>query len=534
MARDSAVRYGDAAAVIDGASHLSFIQVAETMYRVAASLMATGIGPGDRIGLWAPNSATWIPAALGIQATGAWLVPLNTRYLATEAAGVLRRSNARALFVVSSFQNRDYVEPLRAEAPDLACLSTVVSMPPPGAASGSEWDAFLSTGRAIPRAKVDQRIDGLGADSICDVIYTSGTTGEPKGVLLSHGRSLRCYESYNSAFGLRAGQRQLVANPFFHCFGYKAGWMLGLMVGAATVPVAVFDARECLRLIEEHRISHMPGSPTMFWAMINHGERRRFDLTSLDTVMLAAASIPVELVRAVRSDLQVGTTLTGYGLTENHALGTFTRPGDEPLTVATTVGRAAPDIELRVVGDDGNELQPGEQGELEIGGYAHMLGYLDDPEATRTAFHDGWLRTGDVARIDDRGYVSITDRKKDIYIMGGFNVAPAEVEAALIQMPGVAEVAVVGKPDPHFGEVGAAFVVAKNGVELTADDVVEFARGQLANFKVPRQVELVPALPHNATGKVLKEKLREWVRGGASQPPQTIVADRDWAVDRAL
>jgi acyl-CoA synthetase (AMP-forming)/AMP-acid ligase II len=509
MARSSAVRYGDAPAVIDGDVVLSFRDVADTMRRVAASLIANGVRPGDRIGLWAPNCAAWIPVALGIQAAGAWLVPLNTRYLGAEAAHILRASDARALFVPDSFRDVDYVGMLTTEDPSLRCLDDVIRIPGPGEATAAAWTEFLARGADVSDDDIDAVINQLEDRDVCDVIFTSGTTGAPKGVLLAHGPSLRCYESYNTAFGLDEGQRQLVANPFFHCFGYKAGWMLGLLVGAVTVPMAVFDPSECLALIERERVTHMPGSPTLFWSMINHPDRSSYDISSLQTVMVAAASIPVELVDAVRSELGVSTVLTGYGLTENHALGTFSRPQDDAQTISTTVGQPAPDLEMRIVDEIGEPVPTGSQGELEIRGYARMLGYLDDEVSTRAAFHDGWLRTGDVAVIDDRGYVSITDRKKDIYVMGGFNVAPAEVEAALMNHPGIAEVAVVGMPDAKFGEVGAAFVVAKRGSGLTADDVTGFARTRLANFKVPRRVDIVDGLPHNATGKVLKGRLRE-------------------------
>jgi acyl-CoA synthetase (AMP-forming)/AMP-acid ligase II len=519
MARAAGERFGDAPAVIDGDVTLSFAEVASTMKRVAAALMAAGVQAGDRVGLWAPNSALWIPAALGVQAAGAWLVPLNTRYRGAESAHILQASGAKVLIVVDSFLDTDHVGLLADEAPDLECLRTVVRLPPPGRATGEAWEAFLRRGSPIPDTEVDASIDAIGPEAVSDVIFTSGTTGRPKGVLLSHGRSLRCYESYNTAFGLREGQRQLVANPFFHCFGYKAGWMLGLLVGAVTIPVPVFEAGACLELMTRHRVTHMPGSPTMFWSLIDHPDRGASDISALDTVMLAAASIPVELVEAVRERLAVGTVLTGYGLTENHALGTFTRPGDDAHTIATTVGRPAPDLEMRVVDDLGSVLPAGSPGELEIRGYAHMLGYLDDEAATREAFHDGWLRTGDVAVIDERGYVSITDRKKDMFIVGGFNVAPAEVEAALLTHDDITEVAVVGMPDPRFGEVGAAFVVPRAGSQLTAADVVALARAKLANFKVPRLVHLVSDLPHNATGKLLKGPLREQLRESGAEAP---------------
>lgn len=506
MALASAERFGRAPAVLDGAVTLSFGEVARDMERVAMALVARGVRPGDRVALWAPNSASWIVAALGVHAAGAWLVPLNTRFRGSEAAYVVGRAKVAALLVVDEFMGTDHVGLLTAAAPELTARTPIVRIPGPGRYA---WSGVLGEGDAADRAEVHRRVAALGPDDVSDVIFTSGTTGSPKGVLLRHGASLRAYEAYNTGFGLGEGDRHLVATPFFHCFGYKAGWMLSLLVGAATVPVAVFDAGRALDAVERLRISHMPGSPAIFTGMLDHPSRPGRDLSSLRVGIVAAASFPDRLVSRMREGLGLDVVMTGYGLTENHAIGTFTVPTDPDEIVDETVGRPAEGVTVRIVGPDGADLGPGEQGELLLGGYAHMTGYYDDPEATAEAFTDGWLRTGDLAVRDERGYVRITDRLKDLYIMGGFNVAPAEVENSLSGMPAIDQVAVVGMPDPHFGEVGAAFVVPRPGVALTADEVIAFARGAMANYKVPRHVEIVAELPVNASGKVVKQRLRE-------------------------
>lgn len=514
MAVEAARQFGTAWAVIDGDVRLTFEDVAAEMRRVAKALVATGVSRGDRVALWAPNSAAWITGALGVLASGAWLVPVNTRFRPSEAAHVLERADAHSLLVVERFLGTDYRAGLEREAPGLRALERATTIPPPASTDATGWTEFLRRGDEIPDAEVDRRIAETRAEDVCDIIFTSGTTGAPKGVMLRHGASLRCYESYNLGFGLAAGDTHMVAPPFFHCFGYKAGWMLSLMVGATTIPLPVFDAEEAMTLIQRHRVSHMPGAPTMYDAIVNHPSRVQYDLSSLESTLVSSASIPESLVRDMREVLGVEHVMTGYGLTENHALGSFTVPDDPPCAVTSTTGRPAPDVVMRIVGDDGREMPAGEPGEVLIGGYALMSGYYQDPEATAAVLVDGWLKTGDIGTIDEKGYLRITDRKKDMYVMGGFNVAPAEVEGVLRALEDVEQVAVVGIPDDHFGEVGAAFVVPTPGAELTEATVLEWARDRLANFKVPRRVVIVDALPLNATGKVLKDELRHLASEG--------------------
>ncbi len=304
----------------------------------------------------------------------------------------------------------------------------------------------------------------------------------------------------------------MVPTPFFHCFGYKAGWMIGLMKGAVTFPIAVFEADAVLELIQRERITHMPGPPTMFSAVLDHPRRDEYDLSSLRQAIVGAATIPAVLVRRMRDELGIGSILSAYGLTENHALVSLTAPDDPPDVVATTVGRVLADVDLRVVDDAGHDAPAGEPGELLVRGPFLMTGYYEDADATSRTIVDGWLHTGDVGVLDTEGYLRITDRKKDMFIVGGFNVAPAEVEKALGAMAGIAQVAVVGIPDAYFGEVGAAFVIPTPGADVAPDDVMAYAREHLANYKVPRRVFLVEEFPVNATGKVLKNDLREQVQ----------------------
>ena len=509
MVRASAARFGDREAVVDGETRLSFVDVEHQMTAVARSLIAAGVEPGDRVAVWAPNSAAWIAAGLGVLAAGAWLVPLNTRLKGEEAAYILRKTDARLLFAPREFLGTDFVASLRAAAPTLRALEHTVELPLPGESTGEGWEEFVALGDAVPLERAQAVVDKGGADDVSDVIFTSGTTGSPKGVMLRHGASLRGYEIFSESFDLREHDRYVVPTPFFHCFGYKAGWMIGLMKGAVTFPIAVFDVDTVLELIQRERITHMPGPPTMFSALLDHPRRDEYDLSSLRQAIVGAATIPAVLVRRMRDELGIGSILSAYGLTENHALVSLTAPDDPPDVVATTVGRVLSDVDLRVVDDAGNDAPPGEAGELLVRGPFLMAGYYDDADATSRTIVDGWLHTGDVGVLDADSYLRITDRKKDMFIVGGFNVAPAEVEKALSAMAGIAQAAVVGIPDDYFGEVGAAFVIPAPGAHLAPDDVLAYAREHLANFKVPRRVILVEEFPVNATGKVLKNELRE-------------------------
>lgn len=510
MVRASAVRFGSADALVDGDRRWSFSAVEEQMLAVARSFIASGVEPGDRIAVWAPNSVDWVILATGAHAAGAWLVPLNTRLKGDEAAYILAKTDARMLFAADGFLDSDYSGSVTAVDPGLRALRGLVRMPPPTGTTekGDDWKAFLARGDTIDSSAVDSRIAAASPNDVSDIIFTSGTTGAPKGVMLRHGASLRGYRIFADRFGLDEGDRYVIPTPFFHCFGYKAGWMASLMAGSVAFPVPVFDAEAMLELIQRERITHVPGPPTMFVGMLDHPRRSAFDLSSLQHAMIGAASIPAVLVDRVREHLGVNAILSAYGLTENHGLATLTEPDDPADIVSTTVGRPLPDIEVRIVDDDGNDVTPGDDGDLLLRGPFLMSGYFDDEEATAAAIVDGWLHTGDVGHFDGDGYLHITDRKKDLFIVGGFNVAPAEVEKALLGMGGVAQVAVVGMPDAYFGEVGAAFVVPQEAIDLTADAVSAYAREHLANYKVPRRVEIVSTLPLNATGKVRKDELR--------------------------
>ena len=470
--------------------------------------MAAGIEPGDRVAIWAPNLHEWILAAIGLQSAGAVLVPLNTRYKGGEAAYILNKSGARILCTVAGeFLGNDYVSAIAGEK--TPGLERIVALR--GQADGAQsWDDFLASGDGVSDEDALARANAVDPGDLSDMMFTSGTTGKPKGVMTAHGQNLRVFETWSEVVGLREGDRYLIINPFFHAFGYKSGWLSCLMRGATILPHLVFDVDEVLGRVAADRVSMLPGPPTIYQSILAHPKLGEYDLSNLRLAVTGAAAIPVELIHRMRDELGFETIVTGYGLTECCGTVSMCRHDDDPETIATTSGRAIDGIEVKCVDPDGKEVERGEPGEVVVRGYNLMRGYFDDEAATaETIDADGWLHTGDIAVMDERGYLRITDRIKDMFIMGGFNCYPAEIEGLLFEMDGVAQVAVIGVPDDRMGEVGAAFVVLEEGANLTNDDVHAWAREHMANFKVPRHVRVVDALPMNASGKVTKFELRE-------------------------
>lgn len=511
----SAARFGERSAVEDGPVKLSFRALAERARDATRAFVAAGLAPGERVAIWAPNLHEWIVTALGLLGAGGVLVPLNTRFKAAEAAYVLRKSGARWLFTVGEFLGTNYAASLRGERlPELA--ATVLLR---GEAEGAEpWAAFLARGAAVTEGQAHARSEAVSQGDLSDLLFTSGTTGHPKGVMTTHGQNLRAFAAWSEVVGLREGDRYLVVNPFFHAFGYKAGWLASLMRGATVLPHAVFDVPEVLARVGKEAVSVLPGPPTLYQSILAHPQRGAFDLSSLRLAVTGAAAIPVEMIRRMKDELGFETVITGYGLTECCGIVSMCRTDDDPETIATTSGRAIPGVEVRCVDEVGREVPRGEPGEVVVRGYNVMRGYFEEPEETaRTIDAEGWLHTGDVAVMDARGYLRITDRIKDMFITGGFNCYPAEIENLMYGHGGIAQVAVVGVPDARLGEVGMAFVVPAPGASLDPEALVAWCRAHMANYKVPRRVELVAALPVNAAGKVMKFQLRERVREQGAQ-----------------
>lgn len=495
----AAERWGDAPALLEYGETWSFNHLWAECRKVAAAMLARGIGEGDRIAIWAPNCREWVAAAVGAMTVGAAIVPLNTRLKGREAGDILRRTRARLLICAENFLGTDYAVLLTDES--LPALEATIRF-------GAEWDAFVMQGQCIDTASIDAALARLTPDHLSDVMFTSGTTGAPKGVMMTYGRVIPQCGVWIANTGLSAGERYLIVNPFFHSFGMKVGWVACLIAGAVMVPMAQFDARAAAEAIARDRINFLPGPPTIFQMLLAEKERQNFDCSSLRGGTTGAATVPPVLVERIRTELGMRDLITAYGMTECVNI-TGCRPGDPVELIAQTCGAAIPGNEVIVVGPDGAELPRRQAGEIRVRGQGVMLGYLDDPAATAEAIDgDGWLHTGDVGWMDEAGYLRITDRLKDMYISGGFNVYPAEVEKLLANHPAIAMVAVVGVADDRMGEVGRAFVVLRPGATADEAGLSAWSRENMANYKVPRGFVFVDDLPRNASGKVLKTELR--------------------------
>jgi HIP---CoA ligase len=467
MVLSAADRFGDAEAIVDGALRLSFAQLVERIRCAAGAFADLGVGKGDRVAIWAPNSAEWIIAAFGLLSAGGVLVPVNTRFKTDEAGDIIARSKAKAVLVQKGFLGQDYTAPAGIPVIDLK-------------------SGFLSGGSPLERA--------VSGTDIADVIFTSGTTGRPKGAMMNHRQTLRMYEEWATLADLREGDRYLQINPYFHTFGLKAGLITSFLRGATMLPVAVFDLDTVVDLIARERVTMLPGPPTLYHSLLTVRDKAK--LPTLRAGVTGAADIPVELVRRIHDELPFQTLMTGYGLTEAGNV-TLSLPGDSFEDVATTAGVPCDGVEVRIADD----------GEVLVRGYGVMQGYLDDPEGTAAAIDtDGWLHTGDLGTFTESGRLRIVGRKKDMFIVGGFNAYPAEIEGHLLEHPAVAQAAVIGVPDDRLGQVGKAFVVAKT--QVSEDDLLIWCRERMAGFKAPRFIEFLDELPLNATGKVMKDLLR--------------------------
>jgi HIP---CoA ligase len=466
MVLSAADRFGDGEAIVDGPLRFTFAQVVERIRCAAGAFADLGVGKGERVAIWAPNSAEWIIAAFGLLTAGGVLVPVNTRFKTEEAGDVIVRSGVKAVLVQKGFLGQDYTAPAGIPVIDLK-------------------SDFLFGGAPFERT--------VSGTDIADVIFTSGTTGRPKGALMNHRQTLRMYEEWATLADLREGDRYLQINPYFHTFGLKAGLITSFLRGATMLPVAVFDVDTVVDLIERERITMLPGPPTLYHSLL--AVRDKSKLSTLRAGVTGAADIPVELVRRIHDELPFQTLMTGYGLTEAGNV-TLSRPGDSFEDVATTAGLPCEGVEVRIADD----------GEVLVRGYGVMQGYLDDPAGTAQAIDDGWLHTGDLGKFDDAGRLRVVGRKKDMFIVGGFNAYPAEIEGFLLEHPAVAQAAVIGVPDDRLGQVGKAFVVAKT--KVSEEELLVWCRERMAGFKAPRSIQFLDELPLNATGKVMKDQLR--------------------------
>jgi len=505
----AAVWRGDHLAIVDEGRRLSYRGLAVEMRHAAAAFVRAGLKPGDKVAIWLHNSLEWVTACLGVQAAGGVVVPLNTRFKGVEAQYAINKSGAGVLVHAGRFLGVDYAAMLDGlETPSLA---RKISVATPEAPEG-EWDAFVASGAADPDslAEVERRIAVLGPDDVADIMFTSGTTGAPKGVVANHGQNVKISHAWLGATTLCDADRFLLIWPFFHCAGYKAGWLASVLAGATLYPEPTLDTPRLIERVIAEKITFLPGPPTLFQSLLASEQGKAGVFRNLLRVTVTGATmVPPALIEAMRNDLGLKKVFTGYGLTESCGTVTMTADDDPAEIVVASPGKAMPDVEMRTMDEAGKVLPSGEEGEIVVRGYNVMQGYYEDPAATAEVIDpDGWLHTGDLGTVDTKGYLRITGRKKDLVIVGGFNVYPAEVENIMQGHPSVAEVALVGMPDERLGEVSKAYVVRDPaGPPIDAAGLIAWSRDNMANYKVPRAVVFVDALPRNATGKVQKFRL---------------------------
>ncbi|MCU1646124.1 MAG: fatty acid--CoA ligase [Nocardia sp.] len=527
---DAANRLGNAEAVIDGNVRLSYADLDTLVWRIARSFLGIGVERGDRVAIWAPNSWQWVATALGLQRAGGVLVPLDARFSASEASYVLQKSKARLLCMAGRSPGHDYPQLLRtavgtvtkdrpyALLPHLECVVTFDGETRRGMRT---WNEFLTTGTTIDSETAHRLAAEIDPEDLSDILFTAGTTGRPKGVMCTHQQALRAYTAWTAAVGLRGGDRYLILSPFSNGFGYKAGWLACFIAGATVLPARSLDGTEVLRVVRQERVSVITGTATLFQPILKHPDFTAASVASLRLAVFSATCVPPTLLQGIKEGLGLSHIVTSYGLTESCAIVSTSRCHDPLDTVATTSGRPLPGLSVIAVDTTGRSVPAGTRGEILVRGYTVMKGYFGQDARTETTIDtDGWLHTGDIGVIDEDGRLRITDRITDMYTVNGCNAYPTEIEEILDHNPNIAQTAVIGVPDEQLGEVGAAFVVPRRGAQLDENELIAWARRNMANHKVPQYVFVCDKLPTNAAGKVVKGVLRERARrlGNSDRP----------------
>jgi fatty-acyl-CoA synthase len=503
--KQTAARLGDREALVSRAQNYraTWSQLWHETGRVARGLLALGVQKGDRVGIWSPNRYEWTLLQLGSARIGAILVTINPAYRASELEYALTQSGTSVLITATGFKGADYLGMLSEVRPKLPSLREVIVL-------DRDWQRMLDSG--ADDAALAAREATLGCDDPINIQYTSGTTGRPKGATLSHHNILN--NGYFVGAGLHYSERDRVCIPvpFYHCFGMVIGNLACISHGATMViPSEAFDPLAVLETVSAERCTSLYGVPTMFIGVLDHPRFGEFDLSSLRTGIMAGSPCPVELMKRVLDKLHMPEVCIAYGMTETSPCSTQTSVDDPIAQRVGSVGRVHPHVEVKVVDPaTGTTVARGERGELCTRGYCVMLGYWSDEAATRRAIDEArWMHTGDLATIDERGYVNIVGRIKDMIIRGGENVYPREIEEILHGHPDVADVQVIGVPSEKYGEEVMAWVKPRPGAHLSIESLATFCKAQMAHFKVPRWFKLTDDFPMTVTGKVQKFRMRE-------------------------
>lgn len=523
-------RFGGAPWMAYDGRSMSFAEMGEMTESIARGLLSAGVRPGDRVGLFAGNGFRWLPIEYATVAIGAQFIPINTWFRFRELDHILRESELQTLVWDGSVLGHDTRGLLDELLPELEgsrpaewrserypALERVLGLGDGAWADGVRpFEALLAAGEEVGDAELRERVGEVAADDVALVMYTSGTTGAPKGAMIRHRSIVNHIGTWARHLELGASDRSIMASPLFWSFGCTINALVPLHVGSMIVLEERFEAETFLRDIVEHRCTHLQGVPSQYEMALKHPRSEEFDLSTLRLVQIGGSASAEGLARRLLERAPKAQMISSYGLTEAVGVNTWTDLGDDLEDVMGTVGHAADDNEISIRDPDSpqRECPSGEVGELWIRGENVMVGYLNSPEATAAALFDGWLRTGDLAVADERGYLSIVGRQVDAYKRGGMNVYPAEVEAFLMEQPQVRMAAVVGVPDEELGEVGAAFVVPVERAELRGSELLELCQRSLARYKVPAHLRIVDELPVTPTGKVQKFRLKESWRGG--------------------
>ena len=491
----------------------------------ARGFLSLGVKKGDRIGIWSTNSSEWVITQFATAKIGVILVNINPLNRAFELKHALRQSECQTLLMIDGFRDANYVSILREICPEMGSsapgslqsenlpdLRTIVFVGETVTPEMFSWEDLLRRGQTTSIDELRQRESELEFDDPINIQYTSGTTGLPKGAMLSHHNIVNNAQFIAAALRLSPQDRLCIPVPFYHCFGMVLGNMACIVSGATmVVPAAYFDPEATLRAIHEEKCTALHGVPTMFIAELSCPNFKDFDLSSLRTGIMSGSPCPIEVMRRVVKEMNCQELTIAYGQTEASPVITQTTTADPIEVRVTTVGKAMPHTEVKIIDPLTGKIVPrGTAGELCTRGYLVMKGYYRNPEATRKAIDDdGWLRTGDLAVLDDRGYFKIVGRSKDMVIRGGENIYPREIEEFLFSCPRILDVQIVGVPDLKYGEAVAAWVKLKPGEALTLEDLKQFCKGKIAEYKIPRYLKVTSDFPMTVSGKIQKFKMRE-------------------------
>lgn len=516
LLQEKSEKLGDHEAVVypERGLRYSYNDFHEQSAKVAKALIALGVKKGEHIAVWATNVPEWLLLQFGSARAGAVLVTVNTSYQKNELAYLLQQSDSTTLFLIDRFKDHSYADTAREvtkeKSNDLPYLKNLIYLGDNSPDGMLNWEDFLEMGESVSDEALSARESELEPDDVINMQYTSGTTGFPKGVMLTHDNIVNNAFGIARAMNLSETDRLCIPVPFFHCFGCVLGTLAGITVGATLVPLVEFHPEKVLQTVEEERCTALHGVPTMFIAELNLETFGNHDLSTLRTGIMAGSPCPMEVMKKVMNVMGMDEITIAYGQTESSPVITQTRTDDPVARRVNSVGKVLPDVEVKIVDPVSSEqVKTGEQGELCTRGYHVMKGYYNMDEATKQAIDaEGWLHTGDLAVIDEEGYVQITGRLKDMIIRGGENIYPREIEEFLYTHPDLLDVQIVGVPDEKHGEKVAAFIQTKPDVRLAEVDIKTYCHGKIAKYKTPEYVFFVDQYPMTASGKIQKYKLR--------------------------